>query len=97
MPGGVRGGRRHAGERQREDEKERPERAPLPWWSHGPKDAEIQIEVLTGWAAAARQMGDIQMGDIINWLARRRDHIAAGRSSMRVGHVDFFARPIATR
>ena len=37
------------------------------------------------------------IGDIINWLARRRDHIAAGRSSMRVGHVDFFARPIATR
>jgi hypothetical protein len=66
-------------------------------WVFGPKDAEIQTEVLTGWAVAAREIGSIAIGDIINWLARRRDHIAAGRSSMRVGHVDFFARPIATR
>ena len=66
-------------------------------WVFGPKDAEVQIEVLTGWAVAAREIGECSIGDIIGWLARRRDHIAAGRSSMRVGHVDFFARPIATR
>jgi hypothetical protein len=66
-------------------------------WVFGPKDAEIQIEVLTGWAAAAREIGDTSIGEIINWLARRRDHIAAGRSGMRVGHIDFFAQPIATR
>ncbi len=66
-------------------------------WVFGPKDAEIQTEVLTGWAVAAREIGEASIGDIINWLARRRDHIAAGRSSMRVGHVDFFARPTATR
>jgi hypothetical protein len=35
--------------------------------------------------------------DVITWLARRRDHIAAGRSAMRVGHVDFFAQPTGTR
>jgi hypothetical protein len=66
-------------------------------WVFGPKDAEIQTEVLTGWAAAAREMGGSSLTDIINWLGRRRDHIAAGRSSMRVGHVDFFARPTTTR
>ena len=66
-------------------------------WVFGPRDTEIQTEVLTGWAVAARETGSIPIGDIINWLARRRDHIAAGRSSMRVGHVDFFASPIATR
>jgi hypothetical protein len=66
-------------------------------WVFGPSDAEIQTEVLTGWAVAAREIGDASIGDVIGWLARRRDHIAAGRSSMRVGHVDFFARPIATR
>jgi hypothetical protein len=66
-------------------------------WVFAPKDAEIQSEVLTGWAAAAREMGAISITDIINWLARRRDHIAAGRSAIRVGHVDFFAQPIATR
>ena len=66
-------------------------------WVFGVRDAEIQTEVLTGWAVAAREIGETSIGDIIGWLARRRDHIAAGRSSMRVGHVDFFARPIATR
>jgi len=66
-------------------------------WVFGPKDAEIQTEVLTGWAVAAREIGTPSITDIIGWLARRRDHIAAGRSSMRVGHVDFFAQPITTR
>ena len=66
-------------------------------WVFGPKDAEIQTEVLTGWAVAAREMGAPSISEIIGWLARRRDHIAAGRSSMRVGHVDFFAQPMTTR
>lgn len=66
-------------------------------WVFGPKDAEIQTEVLTGWAVAAREIGSASISDIIGWLARRRDLIAAGRSSMRVGHVDFFARPTGTR
>jgi hypothetical protein len=66
-------------------------------WVFGPRDVEIQTEVLTGWAAAAREMGELAIGDIISWLARRRDHLAAGRSAMRVGHADFFAAPIATR
>jgi hypothetical protein len=66
-------------------------------WVFAPKDTEIQTEILTGWAAAAREMGDLSITDIINWLARRRDHIAAGHSAIRVGHVDFFAQPMATR
>jgi hypothetical protein len=66
-------------------------------WVFGPRDGEIQTEVLTGWAAAAREIGTSSMSDIINWLARRRDMIAAGRSSMRVGHIDFFACPTTTR
>ena len=66
-------------------------------WVFGPKDREIQIEMLTGWAAAAREMGDVPLPDIVGWLTRRRDLVAAGRSSIRVGHVDFFARPTGTR
>ena len=34
---------------------------------------------------------------VMGWLKRRRELIAAGRSSIRVGHVDLLARPIATR
>jgi hypothetical protein len=66
-------------------------------WVFAPKDTEIQTEVLTGWAVAAREIGGASIGDIVGWLARRRDHIAAGRSAIRVGHVDFFARPTTTR
>jgi hypothetical protein len=66
-------------------------------WVFGPKDAEIQTEALTGWAVAAREIGTPSISDIIGWLARRRAHIAGGRSSMRVGHVDFFAQPMTTR
>lgn len=65
-------------------------------WVFDPKDVEIQTEVMTGWAAAARDIG-VPIDDVITWLARRRDHIAAGRSAMRIGHVDFFAQPTGTR
>jgi hypothetical protein len=66
-------------------------------WTFAPQDREIQFETLSGWAVAAREIGGVPLEEIIDWLARRRDLIAAGRSSIRVGHVDFFARPTDTR
>ncbi len=66
-------------------------------WAFEPKDRDIQIEMLSGWAAAARETGDMPLPDVIGWLTRRRDLVAAGRSFIRVGHVDFFARPTAMR
>ena len=66
-------------------------------WEFGPNDGEIQMEVLTGWASAAREMNEPALADTIAWLTRRRDTVAAGRSSIRVGHVDLFARPMGTR
>ena len=66
-------------------------------WLFAPADREIQIEILSGWAAAARELGDVPLPDVVGWLTRRRDIVAEGRSAIRVGHVDFFARPIATR
>jgi hypothetical protein len=66
-------------------------------WMFGPQDREIQIEMLSGWAAAVRDLGGIPLADVIGWLTRRRDLVAAGRSSIRVGHVDLFARPADTR
>jgi hypothetical protein len=65
-------------------------------WVFGPADEAIQREMLAGWAGAAGEMGIAS--DLIDaWLAERRAHIAAGRSAMRVGHLDFFAAPIGTR
>ena len=66
-------------------------------WEFGPQDRDIQTEVLSGWAAAAREIGDPPLPEIVDWLSRRRELIAAGRSSLSVGHVDLLARPSATR
>jgi hypothetical protein len=66
-------------------------------WVCGPHDHDMQNEILSGWAAASREAGDIPLADIVGWLTRRRDAVAAGRSSIRVGHVDIFARPTGTR
>ncbi len=66
-------------------------------WVFDPNDREIQLEVLSGWAQAAGELRDVPASAIAAWLARRRELVAAGRSRMRVGHVDFFASPTATR
>ena len=65
-------------------------------WVFGPADAAIQREMLVGWAGAVGEMG-LAPGLIEAWLAERGAHLAAGRSTMRVGHLDFFAAPIGTR
>jgi hypothetical protein len=66
-------------------------------WTFGPQDKDIQSEILSGWATAAREMESMPLARVIDWLSSRRDLVAAGRSSIRVGHVDFFARPTTTR
>jgi SAM-dependent methyltransferase len=66
-------------------------------WVVGPHDREFQMELFSGWASAARELGDLSLTDTVGWLTWRRDAVAAGYSSARVGHVDIFARPTATR
>jgi hypothetical protein len=66
-------------------------------WTFGPQDRDIQTEILSGWAVAARELGQPPLPDLVAWLTRRRELIAAGRSSMRIGHRDAFARPTGTR
>jgi SAM-dependent methyltransferase len=66
-------------------------------WVMGPDDRAMQSELLGGWAGAAREMGTLTDTDIASWLARRRAAIDKGLSTMRVGHVDFFAAPSSTR
>jgi SAM-dependent methyltransferase len=66
-------------------------------WVFGPEDRDIQMEILFGWASAARETGDVSLADTVAWLTRRRDLVTNRRSSIRVGHVDIFARPIGTR
>jgi hypothetical protein len=66
-------------------------------WVFGPHDREVLLQVLAGWAVAATELGDLPPAAIAGWLARRRNLVTAGQSSMRVGHVDLFATPIASR
>lgn len=66
-------------------------------WVIGPADSKFQMEIFSGWAAAAREVGDVSRADIIDWLTFRRNRAAAGSSTLRVGHVDFFARPTGMR
>jgi SAM-dependent methyltransferase len=66
-------------------------------WRLGPRDRDIQRDILAGWAGAAREIGAVSLADAAAWLTRRRDLLAAGRSTIVVGHVDLFARPIGTR
>lgn len=60
-------------------------------WIFGGDDQEIQAEILAGWAGAAQELGDLSRDQIATWLARRRQHVGGGRSTMRIGHVDLFA------
>jgi methyltransferase family protein len=66
-------------------------------WVAGPQDQAMQNEILAGWAHAAREIDALTLADTATWLTRRRDFVAAGRSSLRVGHVDVFATPTGIR
>ncbi len=66
-------------------------------WVMGPDDLDIQIEILAGWASAARDIGALSLAETTAWLTHRHDAVASGCSSLHVGHIDFFATPSATR
>ena len=59
-------------------------------WMLTPNDGDIQMELLSGWALAAGQIG-LAPDKVANWLDRRRELIAANQSRVRVGHTDFWA------
>jgi hypothetical protein len=65
-------------------------------WMLAPTDRDIQMELLSGWAIAANDCG-LASEDVAKWLDRRRELVAAGRSTIRVGHTDFWARQTGTR
>ena len=66
-------------------------------WVMEPQDRDMQAALLDGWAGAAREVGQQSPAEIIAWITRRRDALAHGQSSIRVGHIDVFAIPIALR
>jgi hypothetical protein len=56
-------------------------------WVIGPKQHAMQLALLDGWLGAALEMGENRSA-LTSWHERRRAHVLAGRSELRVGHVD---------
>jgi hypothetical protein len=65
---------------------------PADWIASG-EDGAFQNAIVQGWAVPARETGTLAHQDVESWLAFRQDEIGAGRASLRVGHVYFFAVP----
>ena len=65
-------------------------------WQMGPEDRDMQTEIVTD-GQAPRTISARCRSPTSRRGSRRRAPIAAGRSSLLVGHVDFFAVPSATR
>jgi hypothetical protein len=66
-------------------------------WVLGPDDRTIQDAVFAGWADLGALTTALSTDRIAAWLAERRALLADGLSSLRIGHVDMFARPIGSR
>jgi hypothetical protein len=62
-------------------------------WVAGAADIAFQLALLGGWRQAADEMGGIPRATLESWFARRSEAAKAGRLTLRVGHVDFFAQP----
>ena len=60
-------------------------------WVLDATQAELQRQLIEGWAGAARAMSPQDAPAVEAWLARRLAHLAAGSSRVRVGHVDLVA------
>lgn len=61
-------------------------------WVLDPSQAELQRQLVHGWAGAARELASPDAAEIEAWLAQRLAWIDAGASTVRVGHVDVSAR-----
>lgn len=60
-------------------------------WVLGAADAELQRQLVAGWAHAAQVIAPGDAEAIAGWHTRRLDAIARGASTIRVGHQDLLA------
>jgi hypothetical protein len=57
-------------------------------WSIPPADQNLQQALIDGWLTAAIEIAPAQSAALGDWHQRRGEHIRAGRSELRVGHLD---------
>jgi hypothetical protein len=63
-------------------------------WCVGPNHAALQYALIEGWFVAACELAPARTAMLRAWQERRRAHVEAGRSTLRVGHVDMVGRPV---
>jgi hypothetical protein len=57
-------------------------------WVIEPQDQGLQLALLDGWLGAALEIAPESRLALTSWHQRRRAHVLAGRSELRVGHID---------
>jgi hypothetical protein len=60
-------------------------------WTLQPEAIPLQRQLIDGWAEAAAAVDPARTTAIASWRDRRLDHLAAGRSTIVVGHRDLAA------
>ena len=60
-------------------------------WLIRPKDHALQLALLDGWLGTALEIAPESRAALTSWHERRRAHVLAARSELRVGHVDLTA------
>lgn len=60
-------------------------------WTLDSADAELQRQLVEGWASAASEIAPAEAAAIADWRTRRLVHVHAGRSRIVVGHEDMAA------
>jgi hypothetical protein len=60
-------------------------------WLIEPAEHALQLALLDGWLGAALEIAPESRLALTSWHERRRAHVLAGRSELRVGHVDLVA------
>ena len=62
-------------------------------WTVGPESAALQAALIDGWSTAAAEIAPGESDALRHWAEHRRAHVAAGRSRLRVGHLDISGKP----
>jgi hypothetical protein len=60
-------------------------------WILGPRTAELQRQLIEGWARAAAEIAPGQRASVDEWRRRRLAHVDRNRSRITVGHQDLSA------
>jgi glycosyltransferase involved in cell wall biosynthesis len=62
-------------------------------WILGAESRALQEALIQGWHSAAAELAPGESDALHVWADRRRAHVAAGRSRLRVGHLDVAGKP----